>query len=113
MNVDRPPTRTYLDLLHASVSASSLSSEITGYSSSAFSYGQNLTIRAVGDVSDPWLRTVNRVVGGVGIGLSTSLLIMRVYTKARIMRKIWWDDSEFLLCYLKRAGQFCLTFWII
>lgn len=52
--------------------------------------------RALGDLSDPWLQTTNRIVAGVGIGISTSLLIMRIYTKTRIMSKFWWDDSMFI-----------------
>ncbi|KAJ5765440.1 hypothetical protein N7520_004999 [Penicillium odoratum] len=41
----------------------------------------------------PWLRTANRVVVGVGLAFSTSALIMRIYTKARVMKKFWWDDG--------------------
>ncbi|KAL4981840.1 hypothetical protein BDW68DRAFT_196014 [Aspergillus falconensis] len=39
-----------------------------------------------------WLRTANRVLVVVGLALSSVCLIMRTYTKARIMRKLWWDD---------------------
>ncbi|KAF3390003.1 hypothetical protein DPV78_011518 [Talaromyces pinophilus] len=60
----------------------------------------SIATRAVGDRSDPWLRTASRVAAGVGIGLSTSLLIMRVYTKARIMRKFWWDDTFMIVAWV-------------
>lgn len=43
--------------------------------------------------SSPWLRNANRVVVAVGLAVSTSALIMRIYTKARIMKKFWWDDG--------------------
>jgi hypothetical protein len=53
----------------------------------------SIATRAVGDRSDPWLHTASRVAAGVGLGISTSLLIMRFYMKVRIIQKFWWDDS--------------------
>lgn len=47
-----------------------------------------------GSSSSPWLQNANRVVVAVGLAFSTSALMMRVYTKARIMKKFWWDDGS-------------------
>ncbi|KAJ6031517.1 hypothetical protein N7540_002249 [Penicillium herquei] len=44
--------------------------------------------------SQPWLVTGNRIAVGVGSTLSTLLLIMRIYTKAYIMSRFWWDDED-------------------
>jgi hypothetical protein len=46
---------------------------------------------------EPWLRTANRVIIGVGLGINTLLLIMRIYTKACLIRKFWWDDGKSLI----------------
>lgn len=46
-----------------------------------------------GSSSSPWLRNANRVVVAVGLAFSTSALVMRIYTKVRIMKKFWWDDG--------------------
>ncbi|KAJ5726205.1 uncharacterized protein N7483_007562 [Penicillium malachiteum] len=45
--------------------------------------------------SQPWLLSANRIAVGVGSTLSTLLLIMRIYTKACIMGKFWWDDDGY------------------
>ncbi|KAJ5641696.1 hypothetical protein N7490_005696 [Penicillium lividum] len=58
-----------------------------------------LGTRDTGD-STPWLRTANRVVVGVGLALSTSALIMRVYTKTRVMKKFWWDDVLIIIAWV-------------
>ncbi|KAJ5786278.1 uncharacterized protein N7503_011490 [Penicillium pulvis] len=52
-----------------------------------------------GSSSSPWLRNANRVVVAVGLAVSTSALIMRIYTKARIMKKFWWDDVMILMAW--------------
>ncbi|OKL55349.1 hypothetical protein UA08_09333 [Talaromyces atroroseus] len=98
MNIDRPPT--YASSVPTSNAPPSAAVAAAGYSYNEFLQGQSLQIRSVaGDPSEPWLRTVNRIVAGVGIGLSTNLLIMRIYTKAKIMRKFWWDDAFITLAW--------------
>lgn len=42
-----------------------------------------------------WLRTTNLALATVGIAVCTPLLVMRIYTKIRIMKKFWWDDGEY------------------
>jgi hypothetical protein len=96
MNIDESFTRTAptSSVPTSNTSPATIAATAVGYTYNVFLQGNRLATRSVtGDRSDPWMRTVNRIVTGVGIGLSTSLLIMRVYTKARIMRKFWWDDS--------------------
>lgn len=44
-----------------------------------------------------WLQTANRVLVAVGLALSTSSLMMRIYTKTRVMSNFWWDDSGLFL----------------
>ncbi|OJJ66985.1 hypothetical protein ASPBRDRAFT_187807 [Aspergillus brasiliensis CBS 101740] len=66
--------------------------------------------RAAGDValrgtlSHPWLRTTNHILAGIWIFLSTSLLVMRLYTKIHIMRKFWWDDVCLILAWTFSMG---------
>lgn len=43
--------------------------------------------------SRPWLLNANRIAVGVGVTLCTLSLLMRLYTKASISRKFWWDDG--------------------
>ncbi|OJJ95770.1 hypothetical protein ASPACDRAFT_81829 [Aspergillus aculeatus ATCC 16872] len=45
-----------------------------------------------GSPGHAWLRTTNLALATVGIAVCTLLLVMRVYTKIRIMKKFWWDD---------------------
>ncbi|KAE8334031.1 hypothetical protein BDV39DRAFT_188334 [Aspergillus sergii] len=49
------------------------------------------------DDSQPWLQTANRVLIGVGLAINTPLLVMRIYTKIRLMRRFWWDDAASIL----------------
>lgn len=82
----------------------------TSYESSAI----HLATRAVGDRSDPWLGTACRVTVAVGVGISTSLLIMRIYTKAKIIKKFWWDDSMCIVSgFLDALPNVSLAFLII
>jgi hypothetical protein len=46
------------------------------------------------DSPNIWLRTANRVIVVVGLSISLACLIMRTYTKARIIRRLWWDDRK-------------------
>ena len=46
--------------------------------------------------SSPWLLTANRIAVVVGVALCTLSLLMRLYTKAHILRKFGWDDGEHL-----------------
>ncbi|PYI08864.1 hypothetical protein BO78DRAFT_405304 [Aspergillus sclerotiicarbonarius CBS 121057] len=52
----------------------------------------------------PHLGKANQVVVGVRLALSTSCLVMRIYTKISVMRKFWWDDAASIV-YLP-----CLAF---
>jgi hypothetical protein len=52
-------------------------------------------IRVASEKPTPWLRTANEVLVAVGLALSTSFLIMRIYTRTRIMKKFGCDDSMF------------------
>lgn len=45
----------------------------------------------------PWLFTANCIAIAVGLALSTVFLVIRIYTKARILRKFWWDDGVYSL----------------
>ncbi|RAL15878.1 uncharacterized protein BO97DRAFT_362074 [Aspergillus homomorphus CBS 101889] len=47
---------------------------------------------ATGSPGRPWLRTTNLALATVGIAVSTTVLVMRIYTKIRIMKRFWWDD---------------------
>ncbi|KAL3440649.1 hypothetical protein BJX65DRAFT_300330 [Aspergillus insuetus] len=47
-----------------------------------------------------WLRTANRVLVVVGLSISTGCLIMRTYTKARIIRNLWWDDFCIIVAWI-------------
>jgi hypothetical protein len=51
------------------------------------------------DTPNIWLRTANLVLVVVGLAISTSCLVMRTYTKARIIRNFWWDDCKSYLYY--------------
>ncbi|KAB8074923.1 hypothetical protein BDV29DRAFT_156180 [Aspergillus leporis] len=53
---------------------------------------------------EPWLRTANRVIIGVGLGINTLLLIMRIYTKACLIRKFWWDDVCLIVAWFFSVG---------
>ncbi|RAK78939.1 uncharacterized protein BO72DRAFT_61788 [Aspergillus fijiensis CBS 313.89] len=48
----------------------------------------------------PWLFTANCIAIAVGLALSTVFLVIRIYTKARILRKFWWDDVFILLAWV-------------
>ncbi|KAJ5536254.1 hypothetical protein N7513_009440 [Penicillium frequentans] len=63
-----------------------------------------------GSSPSPWLRNANRVVVAVGLAVSTSALIMRIYTKARIMKKFWWDDVMILMAWSILAISFVYLF---
>jgi hypothetical protein len=43
--------------------------------------------------SSPWLRNANQIAVAVGVTLCTLSLVMRLYTKACIIRAFWWDDG--------------------
>ncbi|KAJ5933620.1 hypothetical protein N7454_005949 [Penicillium verhagenii] len=45
--------------------------------------------------SRPWLLNANRIAVAVGVTVSTLFLIMRIYTKAYLIRKFWWDDDGY------------------
>lgn len=45
------------------------------------------------DYSHPWLYTTNMVLIGVGLALSTGFLLLRIYTRARILHKFGPDDG--------------------
>lgn len=49
------------------------------------------------DTPTPWLQTTNRVLVAVGLAVSTTSLLIRVYTKARLLKKFWWDDGALTL----------------
>ncbi|KAI9370026.1 hypothetical protein BJX61DRAFT_545024 [Aspergillus egyptiacus] len=44
------------------------------------------------DYSNPLLRTTNIALAAVGLGISTVCVMIRLYTKVWIVRKLWWDD---------------------
>jgi hypothetical protein len=46
------------------------------------------------DFSHPWLYTESRAIVIAGLIFSTLSLMLRVYTKAALLRKFGWDDSE-------------------
>ncbi|KAE8369948.1 hypothetical protein BDV27DRAFT_104573 [Aspergillus caelatus] len=56
------------------------------------------------DDPQPWLQTANRVLIGVGLAINTPLLVMRIYTKIRLMRKFWWDDVCLILAWMFSLG---------
>ncbi|KAF7596971.1 hypothetical protein BBP40_011337 [Aspergillus hancockii] len=53
---------------------------------------------------EPWLRTANRVLIGVGLAINTLLLFMRIYTKACVIRKFWWDDVCLIIAWVFSVG---------
>lgn len=46
------------------------------------------------DYSDPWLYTPNMALIGTGLVLSTTSLLLRVYTRVHILRKFEAGDGE-------------------
>ncbi|KAL3452738.1 hypothetical protein BJX65DRAFT_292734 [Aspergillus insuetus] len=48
----------------------------------------------------PWLQTANQVLVAVGLAVCTSCLLMRIYTKAFIMKRFWWDDVFIIIAWL-------------
>lgn len=46
------------------------------------------------DYSNPWLYTANMALIGTGLVLSTTSLLLRVYTRVHILRKFEADDGE-------------------
>jgi hypothetical protein len=52
------------------------------------------------DTPNIWLRTANLVLVVVGLAISTSCLVMRTYTKARIIRNLWWDDFCIIVAWI-------------
>jgi hypothetical protein len=46
------------------------------------------------DNSSPRLLIANVVVAAIGLTISSGALLIRIYTKIRIMHKFWWDDGE-------------------
>ncbi|KAL6228785.1 hypothetical protein BDW75DRAFT_250640 [Aspergillus navahoensis] len=52
------------------------------------------------DAPNIWLRTANLVLVVVGLAISTSCLVMRTYTKARIIRNLWWDDFCIIVAWI-------------
>ncbi|RAL11730.1 uncharacterized protein BO97DRAFT_93852 [Aspergillus homomorphus CBS 101889] len=50
--------------------------------------------------SRPWLFTANRVSVAVGVTVCSMTLIMRLYTKACIVRQLWWDDVLIFLAWV-------------
>ncbi|KAE8153033.1 hypothetical protein BDV25DRAFT_44857 [Aspergillus avenaceus] len=63
------------------------------------------------DQHDAWLRNANRVVAGVGISINTSLLLLRVYTKWHILRKLWWDDLFLAIAWAFSIGTQAIIFY--
>jgi hypothetical protein len=50
-------------------------------------------VHEVSEKPTPWLQTANEVIVAVGLALSTSFLIMRIYTRAYVMKKFGCDDG--------------------
>ncbi|KAL4869194.1 hypothetical protein BDV12DRAFT_208736 [Aspergillus spectabilis] len=48
-----------------------------------------------GSRPDGRFRDTNFIIASIGISLCTICLSMRVYTKARLLRKFWWDDGGY------------------
>jgi hypothetical protein len=46
------------------------------------------------DYSNPWLWEVNMVLISVGLVLSFIFLVLRIYTKTKILRKFGWEDGK-------------------
>ncbi|PYH40806.1 uncharacterized protein BP01DRAFT_350536 [Aspergillus saccharolyticus JOP 1030-1] len=55
---------------------------------------------ATGSPGHGWLRTSNIALATVGIAVCTPLLVMRIYTKIRIMKKFWWDDVCLIIAWV-------------
>ncbi|KAJ5356384.1 hypothetical protein N7517_010993 [Penicillium concentricum] len=51
------------------------------------------------DYSNPWLYKVNMTLIGVGLVLSFLLLVLRIYTKTKILRKFGWEDAFIVLAW--------------
>ncbi|KAL3444716.1 hypothetical protein BJX65DRAFT_297523 [Aspergillus insuetus] len=45
------------------------------------------------NASNGHLQTASTAIAAVGISISTTCLLMRIYTKARLLRKFWFDDD--------------------
>ncbi|OJJ45034.1 hypothetical protein ASPZODRAFT_70649 [Penicilliopsis zonata CBS 506.65] len=54
--------------------------------------------------STPWLHQANRITVAVGLTVSTLFLLMRLYTKAYVIRKLWWDDVSIVLAWIFSIG---------
>ncbi|KAL4986521.1 hypothetical protein BDW68DRAFT_198014 [Aspergillus falconensis] len=52
------------------------------------------------DFSHPWLYTESRAIVIAGVIFSTLALILRVYTKAALLRKFGWDDISMIGAWL-------------
>ncbi|PKX88634.1 uncharacterized protein P174DRAFT_397502 [Aspergillus novofumigatus IBT 16806] len=61
-------------------------------------------LREVSEKSAPKLRTANEVIVAVGLAFSTSFLIMRIYTRARIMKKFGCDDILLIMAWIFSLG---------
>jgi hypothetical protein len=48
------------------------------------------------NASNGHLQTASTPIAAVGIAISTTFLLMRIYTKARFLRKFWFDDGQLL-----------------
>ncbi|KAL5332524.1 hypothetical protein BJX70DRAFT_404501 [Aspergillus crustosus] len=56
-------------------------------------------------------RTANSIISGIGIGLCTFCLVMRVYTKARLLRKFWWDDMFIISAWVFSLATQATILW--
>ncbi|PYH48753.1 uncharacterized protein BP01DRAFT_332721 [Aspergillus saccharolyticus JOP 1030-1] len=52
----------------------------------------------------PYLGKANQVVVVLGLVLSTSCLVMRIYTKTAVMKRFWWDDVFIILAWTFAAA---------
>jgi hypothetical protein len=46
------------------------------------------------DYSNPWLYNVNMALISIGLIISFFCLILRIYTKTKIMRTFGWEDCK-------------------
>ncbi|RAH78045.1 hypothetical protein BO86DRAFT_369470 [Aspergillus japonicus CBS 114.51] len=52
----------------------------------------------------PYLEKANQVVVVLGLVLSTSCLVMRIYTKTAVMKRFWWDDVFVIVAWIFAAA---------
>ncbi|CEL10859.1 hypothetical protein ASPCAL13967 [Aspergillus calidoustus] len=52
------------------------------------------------NASSGHLQTASTAIAAVGIAISTICLLIRIYTKARLLRKFWFDDVSMILAWV-------------